>query len=212
MKTIHVITKAQLVQKKVMQQLPIAVLGIAVVSVSMAHIAGIAESFTPQVEMQAATTAPATAATTNAPEAEHVPSFISIEKVQIHLPVVSVPLVNGTWQVNEGVANYAEGTNYVSDKKGNVGIFAHDKTNGFTRIKSLAVGDKVELETNDGYIALYTIVSKYDTIPSNVQVFYPTERPSLTLVTCNGVFSDKRHVVRAELVSLQKGKPYEYSY
>ena len=46
-----------------------------------------------------------------------------------------VPLKDGTWEVHEGMANHAKETGLISKTGGNVGIYAHDKKNGFANIK-----------------------------------------------------------------------------
>ncbi len=210
MKHVKTLIKAR---DNALTNLPFYVIASVITAISFLHIAGFAGSFMPRVisEVRSSHDSPVVVPLPVSNEG-HVPSAITIKKVDISLPVVSVPLVNGTWVVNEGVANYAEGTSLISDKDGNVGIFAHDRANGFTRIKELAIGDQVEVKTNDGYIALYTIVSKYDTIPSNVEEFNVTDEPTLTLVTCNGAFSEQRHIVKAKLVSLKQIMSYEYNF
>lgn len=134
----------------------------------------------------------------------YVPTHITISSVNIDLPVVPVTLVQGTWEVHDGVANYAVETSIVSNKKGNVGIFAHDRDNAFTRIKNLHTGDRIEVLTAAGK-ATYTVTSSHVTEPTDVEVFDPTVNPTLTLVTCSGIFSEQRYIVKAKLVSFEKG-------
>ena len=132
-----------------------------------------------------------------------VPSRITMKSVGIDLPVVSVPFANGTWKVNSGVANYAEGTSYISEKDGNVGIFAHDLENGFANIKDLKNGDEITVVAGS-YTASYRVVSGHKTHPSDVQTFFPTKKPTLTLITCEGFISEKRYVIKAELISVSR--------
>ncbi len=127
-----------------------------------------------------------------------MPERIVIKRVQIDLPIKSVPLVDGTWKVYEGVANYAEGTSQVNANVGNVGIYAHDRKNGFTEIKKLTTGDLIEVYGGK-YVATYQVVNNNTADPAAVNAFYPTEDPELTLVTCDGTFSEKRFIIRAKL-------------
>lgn len=130
------------------------------------------------------------------------PERIIIKSVNIDLPVVSVPLTNGTWQVNAGVANYAEGTSLVNKNEGNVGIFAHDREDGFSRIKKvLTASDIIVLGKNTR--AIYQVQSASVIAPTAVNVFYPTTGPVLTLITCDGVFSEKRYMVQARLIRVE---------
>lgn len=132
-----------------------------------------------------------------------VPDRIVMKTVGIDLPVVSVPFENGTWKVNPGVANFAEGTSFISKNDGNVGIFAHNLENGFANIKNLENGDEITVVAG-GYTASYKVVSGHKTHPSDVQVFFPTKKPTLTLITCEGFISEKRYVIKAELISVSR--------
>jgi sortase A len=133
---------------------------------------------------------------------EFVPSHITIANANIDLPVVSVPLENGTWKVNTGVANFAEGTSTVNTVTGNVGIFAHNRKDAFAGIQNLEEGTTIEV-SGQGYIATYRVEKTGAVQPDQVDVFYPTEEPNLTLVTCDGVFSEKRYIIQAKLVSIR---------
>lgn len=147
-----------------------------------------------------------------------VPSRIIIDAVSINLPVEPVPLENGTWSVSESVANFAEGTSLINAEAGNVGIFAHDRLKGFKDIKGLKEGDTIVVYGNlqsvqgsgDNKFFPTSIKSTYSveyasiTEPTNVEVFYETPDPTLTLVTCSGVFSERRYVVRAKLISMEE--------
>jgi LPXTG-site transpeptidase (sortase) family protein len=128
----------------------------------------------------------------------YTPTKIIIPQVEINLPVVSVPLQNGTWYVYNNVANFAEGTSLVNGHEGNVGIYAHDRRNGFLRIKELQAGDTIFIE-GIGFNAVYKVESSEIIYPAQVNVFYPTTTPTLTLITCDGFFSEKRYKVRAIL-------------
>lgn len=131
------------------------------------------------------------------------PESIKIEKSGINLNVVSMPLVNGTWEVKKGFANYAEGTSLINGIDGNVGIYAHDTDAEFTNIKTLQTGDIISVYAG-GYKIKYEVKSVQNTGPEDVDVFYPTDKPILTLVTCDGILSQLRFVLKAELVEIEQ--------
>lgn len=139
---------------------------------------------------------------------EFKPERIIIPQIKMDLDVVSVPLKNGTWVVNDGVANYAEGTSLVSEDGGNVGIFGHDQTDAFRDIKKLLTGSDAYdiILIGNNYRATYKITSASVIAPTAINVFYPTKKSVVTLITCEGVFSDKRYMVRGELVKIEKLK------
>ncbi|MBU0708923.1 sortase [Patescibacteria group bacterium] len=128
-----------------------------------------------------------------------IPDRISIPSINLTLPVRYVPLnEQGTWQVHEAVANYAAGTSYVNNERGNVGIFGHDRLNALHLVKDLVIGNEIRLKI-DAYEAIYLVEEIFNTVPENVSVFDQTDTPIVTLVTCDGDFSKLRYVVRAKL-------------
>lgn len=131
------------------------------------------------------------------------PERIVIDKVGIDLPVVSVPLKNGTWAVNPHVANYAEGTDLINDKSGNVGIYGHARADAFVKIRQMLTGYDIMLISNS-YRAIYRVQRTSVIAPTAVDVFSTTKEPVLTLITCEGTLSEKRYMVRAKLIKIEK--------
>jgi LPXTG-site transpeptidase (sortase) family protein len=143
---------------------------------------------------------------TTVPESRVVtftPERIIIDSTKIDLPVVSVPLKNGTWEVTPHVANYAEGTSLVNKKEGNVGIFAHARLDAFGNLKKVKPGDSIVVY-GKSYRAEYTVETITKVAPNAVDVFYPVKEPVITLTTCDGFFDEKRLMVRAKLVNIQR--------
>lgn len=136
-------------------------------------------------------------------EIEFTPEHIVIENAEIDLPILSVPLENGTWKVNAKVANFAEGTSLINGKSGNVGIFAHNRKPGFLGIQDIAEGSSIEVYGGN-YQATYRVEKTAIANPDQVDVFYPTDDAHLTLVTCDGTFSEKRYILSAKLVSVKE--------
>lgn len=126
------------------------------------------------------------------------PTRLVIPVLTMDLPVVEVPLADGTWPVVDKVANYAQGTALINDKTGNVGLYGHDRADAFRPIKHLKPGDVIILHT-DTAVAYYRFTDQELTTPGNVSVFYQTEAPILTLVTCEGRLSEQRFAIRATL-------------
>jgi len=132
-----------------------------------------------------------------------MPEAISIKSIDLALPVILSPLVNNTWEVKNNVANYAQGTSLIDTNNGNIGIYGHDKDNIFGLIKNISVGDEIFLFSGK-FKAIYTVEESFVSNPERVDVFSPTDEPSLTLVTCDGIFSDQRYVVRAKLNKIEE--------
>lgn len=194
--------------KKTQEKLPLGVGLFAVITASILQLSGVtsiaAANLLPENPQPAAVSYSELTTCTNKKD-DYIPQQILIKKVGINLLVTTVALKNGTWEVNEGVANYAKETNTISKLKGNVGIFAHDKENGFTNIKKLSTGDEIVVKTAK-HTAVYKVTSVGVSDPANVEAFYPTEKPTLTLITCEGAFSEQRFVVKAKLMSVSEGE------
>ena len=192
------------------QALPYLILCIAIIAVSFYQVGSLLAwglSITNQAPEQSAQVQAAAPAEDKIvlPKVEkHTPfqpEGILITKINVNLKVVTSPQVNGSWDVFDGVANFAEGTSLVSSAGGNVGLFAHDRSNGFTRIKELVPGDHIMI-TGQGQQAIYKVSQRAHLQPSDVHVFNATEAPTLTLITCDGIFSEKRYMVKAELMQI----------
>jgi LPXTG-site transpeptidase (sortase) family protein len=130
-----------------------------------------------------------------------VPELIKIESVNIDLPVVSVPLSQGTWKVYDKVANFAEGTSLINSQNGNVGIYGHDRSYVFSPIKNLSIGDEIQVYSGN-YMAIYKVNETHVAEANDVSVYYESDQPILTLVTCDGNFSQKRFVIKADFVKI----------
>lgn len=113
---------------------------------------------------------------------------------------IRVPVYNGAdeFNLNRGVARII-GTGRVGEG-GNLGIAGH--RDGFFRpLKDIEVGDTIELETWYG-TEIYTVSSIDIVDPSQVSVLAPTDRSTVTLVTCYPFYyvghAPKRFIVKGE--------------
>lgn len=132
-------------------------------------------------------------------EEELLPDRIVIEELNLDLPVIPVELKNGTWEVNPNVANYALGTDLIKESGGNVGIYGHALKGIFLNIKDLKPGDRIILYSNQRK-AIYQVTQSSIVLPEQVDVFHTTSKPTVTLVTCAGSYSEKRYIVTADLI------------
>jgi len=132
-----------------------------------------------------------------------VPEQIQIDKLGLILNIFSQPLKNGTWEVSQFGANYAEGTSTIKLAGGNVGLFGHNSQQIFGNIKNLSEGDEISIFSGK-YKASYVVTQSFTSSPSDVDVFFETIDPVLTLVTCEGDFFEKRYIIRAKLEKLEQ--------
>ena len=119
---------------------------------------------------------------------------------------VTVPVLEGTSEValNRGVG-HIEGT-ALPGEPGNVAITGH--RDGFFRpLKDIARGDVISLE-HDGGVDHYVVSGMKIVSPSDVSVLAPTDKSTLTLVTCYPFYfigpASKRFIVSATLLAAEK--------
>jgi sortase A len=122
-------------------------------------------------------------------------AILTIPKLKIQVPVY-----DGTEEVNlDRGAGRIKGTARM-DGKGNLGIAGH--RDGFFRpLKDIVVGDEMELMTTSGTVK-YKVTSIVIVEPGDVSVLAPTEKNTITLVTCYPFYyvghAPKRYIVKAE--------------
>ncbi len=126
------------------------------------------------------------------------PKRLVIPSLTLGLPIVSQPMQNGTWAVDEGVANFAEETSPFNGDVGNSVLFGHNKPDAFRPMSQLKKGDLVYVQTST-YQFTYEVSEISTTNPKNVEVMKPGEGRELTLITCNGFFDEKRLIIKATL-------------
>jgi sortase A len=114
---------------------------------------------------------------------------------------LAVPIYDGTSErnLNRG-AGRIEGTAHIG-ATGNVGLAAH--RDGFFRpLKDIHVGDPLYIDTV-AHTLIYRVTSIRIVTPAQVDVLAPTQKPSLTLVTCYPFYfvgsAPNRFIVRAQL-------------
>jgi sortase A len=122
-------------------------------------------------------------------------AILTIPKIKIQVPVY-----DGTEEMNldRGVGRI-RGTARI-DGAGNLGIAGH--RDGFFRpLKDIVVGDGMTLMTTSGTVN-YKVTSIVIVQPDDVFVLAPTEKNTITLVTCYPFYyvghAPKRYIVKAE--------------
>jgi sortase A len=118
-----------------------------------------------------------------------VPTASPEQAVRIQIPALSVdaPVVMGDgWeQLKKGVAQHIGTPN--PGQKGNLVLSAHNDVFGeiFRNLDKLKVGDQVTLYTTTGQRPyIYIVTNSQIVLPTQVEVMAPTEKATLTLVSC----------------------------
>ncbi len=126
------------------------------------------------------------------------PKRLVIPSLSLGLPIISEQMSNGTWTVEEGVANFAEESSPFNGDVGNSVLFGHNKQDAFRPMANLKKGDLVFVQSSQ-YQFGYEVNTLSTTSPKNVDVMKPGTERELTLITCNGIFDEKRLIIKATL-------------
>ena len=129
---------------------------------------------------------------------------------------LEAPSVKMSTAVLEGSddATLSRGAGHIEDtplpgQGGNIGLAGHRDT-VFRPLRKIQVGDPLEL-TTPGNVYRYTISRTLIVDPNDVYVLDPTERPTLTLVTCYPFdyvgHAPRRFIVQARLVAQERRAP-----
>lgn len=130
------------------------------------------------------------------------------EKPEQVIGMIRIPAINSELLVVEGTdsrqlrwgAGHLTGSAYPGES-GNCVLAAHrDYTFGtyFSRLDEVNEGDTIEVEYL-GFTHSYRVIGSMVTTPDDLSVLMPTEKPTLTLITCHPRGSGKeRLIVTAE--------------
>jgi sortase A len=148
---------------------------------------------------------PSTPAATAAPVPRRVPLKRGSAVGRLEIPRLGVSAVVRTGSDARTLrlaVGHIPGTAFPGDP-GNAGLAAHRDT-FFRRLGEIKAGDEVRVVTPDGTFR-YEVEGTKVVEPTDVWVLDPTERPSLTLVTCYPFRyigpAPRRFIVRAVLAS-----------
>jgi len=122
---------------------------------------------------------------------------------------LSIERLNSEWVVLEGAdpSELKRGPGHLIDSalpgsRGNCVIAGHRDTQ-FRALRNVEIGEEISLETG-GRTYRYRVINREVVAPTDTSALDPTEKPTLTLVTCYPFYyvgpAPKRFVIRAELV------------
>jgi LPXTG-site transpeptidase (sortase) family protein len=114
---------------------------------------------------------------------------------------IELPIISGTydaaadnWTLSEDKAQFAAMTALPNNETGNTFIYGHNTQAVFAPLAGLQAGDEATVRTTNGLSFKYTFNGDRLVDPKATSILAPTEAPSLTLMTCEGIFSEARRV------------------
>ncbi len=128
--------------------------------------------------------------------ATDVPIHIFLPSIDTSIKVKEGQISSGTWETDEEMALYAEGSSSLTDSYGNTIIYAHAREYLFRDLKMLKIGDLVHITGDQGEY-FYEVTEKESILPDEVDVVKKIGSHNLTLFTCDGLDDKYRLLIRA---------------
>ena len=135
------------------------------------------------------------------------PKRLRIPSVGINLPIED-GLYNyetDTWTLSRTAVHYAVMTSPPNNKAGNTLIYGHNNRNVLAPTRDIRTGDKLQIVAKDGTVFTYRYVADIKVDPSDTSILaVDPNKPQLTLLTCDGLFYEKRRLMHFEFVEVTK--------
>lgn len=126
------------------------------------------------------------------------PERILVERLGIDLAVVNgkYDAVTDSWTLTEDKAQFATMTQLPNNQYGSTFIYGHNTDKVFAKLAGLKAGDLVKVTTTNGHTFSYVYNGQEIVQPDNTTVLSEVpSRPRLTLMTCEGIFSQTRRIM-----------------
>ncbi len=136
------------------------------------------------------------------------PDRLVIKKINIDIKIDSSVFNNNTnsWDVpysNVGYISPDDENGAVFN--GNMVIFGHNRNDVLAPIRQLSSGDELIVTTTKGLNATYVYRGRSEVVtPENTSVIDNKTAPQLTLLTCDGAWSENRLLMFFDPVSIQE--------
>jgi LPXTG-site transpeptidase (sortase) family protein len=134
------------------------------------------------------------------------PTYLLIPSIGVDISVVEVFAVGDEWEVAEFAAGYLHGT-ALAGEAGNMAISGHLGLRGgvFATLPALRPGADIYVDAA-GWRYHYLMRGSKLVWPNQVEVLYPEETTTLTLITCSN-WDTQRLVVTADLMEARPIEP-----
>lgn len=125
------------------------------------------------------------------------PVEITIDSVDIDLPVVETVIANNTWQIaDNGISHLSNSARPGED--GTIILYGHNTDDRFGPIRWMNIGDKIVLTTTDTKTYTYVVTNISTVDPNNTKILTSQKGDTLILYTCTGFADLQRYVLIAK--------------
>lgn len=126
------------------------------------------------------------------------PERIIIKRLGINLPIVEgvYNSQNDTWTLNDYAVHFATITTQPNDQQGHTFLYGHNTIEVLEPVKNIIPGDELQIVTKNKHVFTYQYQNDSSVTPDNTAVLnYTSKKPKLTLMTCEGLFSQTRRLL-----------------
>ena len=132
---------------------------------------------------------------------EEEPLRIQVPARNIDIDIEHAEVENGTWEVPEFSAGYADGSSYLDEEHGNSIVFAHARNGMFRDLLNVQLEDEI-IVMGTKNIYKYKITSIEKILPDEIDKIRSLGDHNLTLFTCEGINDEYRLLVKAERIDI----------
>lgn len=186
--------------RRLLQQLPL-LLQVVVLYGAIAFI--LHSSLNTPAAPQAATTSLYRTTTPSRAVLSGTPNRLEIPRLGITLSVRAggIDPQTNDWILSKTTAHFAPMTAVASEAPGNTLIYGHNTPEVLMPTADLVPGDTLIITTNNGHVFTYTYRSDKTVIPTDTSIVTAkSDGPQLSLLTCEGIWSDKRRIMYFDLL------------
>ena len=134
---------------------------------------------------------------------EGPPARIIVPRLGIDLSVIQgvYNRSENSWTLTDTKAQFAGMTSLPNNIDGNTFIYGHNTDPVFAKLSGLKKGDVAYVKTYNDLTFTYVFGGKQFVPPNDTSILKdtPETRPILTLMTCEGIFSESRRVMLFDL-------------
>lgn len=135
-----------------------------------------------------------------------MPKRLTIPRLGMSLDIIpgTYDPASKTWTLTETAVQFAAMTSLPNDRSGTMLLYGHNTAKVLAPTDHLVEGDIATVTTQDGKVYTYAFSNGRLVDPSDTSVLRDDSTPpKLSLLTCDGLWDEKRRVMTFDFVSAQ---------